>query len=363
MDPAQISLWKPVLDTSFRTPITLPPRGTVSFNAVLAESAASQSKARNPVQQGAASNFSSPQGLIEPPPRAASNSKAIDAYQQQENQPIETKKTSGFQKYRDDQLLSNPGGDHYYLNQKKVLSDPKDQDSFWGRLKKDLSDAAGNVKNFFNNVLFGAKFHYRDENDQIQEAKKKGFVGSLVDFVKDVGSAFSFGAWRPDGEEAPQGFVKRIGFFFSKMKEAVFGDLIQGVSGSVVNMGEDLIFAGWNVAETLPDATLGNFKAGRDATSAVFDNGQVVMDYLTDILPSGEASVRVHALDLKNLKKIKPPIYNNLKRPERTKGDERWQYVRNTPFRKTIETIGTLFMDILSLDLAGRIELFSEEKK
>ncbi|MFH1490537.1 MAG: hypothetical protein ABII06_16640, partial [Pseudomonadota bacterium] len=211
--------------------------------------------------------------------------------------------------------------------------------------------------------LFGAKTHYRDENNEIQETQKRGFIGSLVDFVKDLGSALSFGAWRPDGEEEPRGFGRRIGFFFSKVKEAVFGDLIQGVSGSVIDMGEDLLFAGWNFAETLPDATLGNFEAGRKATTAVFDNGQVVMDYLTDILPSGEAWARVHSPDLKDLKKMELPIYHNIRRPERTTGDDRWQFIRNTPFRKTIETVGSLMMDILSLDVLGQIRLFSDEKK
>ena len=39
---------------------------------------------------------------------------------------------SDWQKYKDDQLLSNPGGDGYYLKEKRVISDPEDQESFWG---------------------------------------------------------------------------------------------------------------------------------------------------------------------------------------------------------------------------------------
>ncbi|MBW1801899.1 MAG: hypothetical protein JRJ85_14335 [Deltaproteobacteria bacterium] len=295
-----------------------------------------------------------------PPAKLISRQNAAAAYYKQEKQVNSVPSMSALQKYKDDQLLSNPGGDHYYLAQKKVIPNPKEQASFWGRIKKDVSDAFGNVKNFFHNFLFGAKMHYRDENNQIRECKKQGFVGSVVEFFKDVGSAFTFGAWRPDGEEKPEGFLKRTGFFFSKMKEAVFGDMVEGVGGSIINMGEDILFAGWNLIETIPDATIGNVKAGRKWTTDIFDNGQVVLDYLTDIIPTGEAWIRVHSPDLK---KFKLPIYNNIRMPERNMEDDRWKYVRNTPFRKTIETIGSLFMDVLALDISGQIRMFSEKKK
>ncbi len=262
-------------------------------------------------------------------------------------------------KYKDDQLLSNPGGDHYDLDRKRVVDDTSGQRSFWGRVGKDLKDAFANAKNFFGNLLFGSKMHYRDENGQIQETRQRGLVGSVVDFFQDLGSALSFGAYRPDGEDAPEGFGERIGFFFSKLKEAIFGDLVQGVAGSVVHMAEDLLFAGWNLVETVPDATIGNFEAGRKATTAVFDNGQVALDYLTDIIPGGEASIRVHSPDLKNRK---APVWNNLSMPERNPDDVRWKFVRNTPFRKAIETVGSIAFDILSLKFLGDLHVFGEER-
>lgn len=296
---------------------------------------------------------------LEPTLKIASNMEAITAYKKQDDQSARLNKISDWEKYRDDQLLSNPGGDHYYLEQNKVVSHPDDQESFWGRLKKDFSDAFSNVKNFFQNLLFGSKIRYRDKNNQIQEAKQRGLIGSVIDFFKDLGSALSFGAWRPDGEAEPKGFLKRCGFFFSKMKEAIFGDLIQGVTGSIVHMGEDLIFAGWNLVESIPDATIGNLKEGKKLTTAIFDNGQVALDYLTDILPSGDAWLRVHSPDLK---KLSPPILNNINMPEHSTEDVRWKYVRNTPFRKTIETIGSLLIDVLTLKIFGHTKLFSEKQ-
>ena len=38
----------------------------------------------------------------------------------------------------------------------------EDQKSLAGRIGKDISDAVENIKNFFGNLLFGSKIHYRD---------------------------------------------------------------------------------------------------------------------------------------------------------------------------------------------------------
>ncbi|MFH1350522.1 MAG: hypothetical protein ABII26_06245 [Pseudomonadota bacterium] len=296
----------------------------------------------------------------EPPLNMVSNEEAISAYKKQENGPIPSHKMSDLEKYKDDQLLSNPGGDHYYLEENRVVPSPKGQESFWGRIGKDLSDTFANVKNFFKDLFIGSTIRYRDENDRIQEAEQRGFFGSVIDFFKDLGSALSLGLWRPDGEEEPQGFGERVGFFFSKIKDAIFGDLIQGISGSIIHMGEDLIFAGWNLLETIPDATIGNFQMGKRLTTAVFDNGQVLLDYLTDILPMGEAWIRVHTPNLKNLRL---PILNNAEMPEHNAEDARWRYVRNTPFRKIIETIGSLITDVFTLKILGETKLFSDDQK
>jgi len=270
---------------------------------------------------------------------------------------------TGWEKYKDDQLLSNPGGDHYYLKDKAVIAEPKDQETFWGRIGKDISDSFDNLKNSLENLFLGSKILYRDENNQIQEGTQRGLLGSVGDFFKDLGSALSFGAWRPDGEEEPKGFVDRMGFFFSKMKEALFGDLVQGVGGSAIRSGESLVLAGWNLLEVLPDATIGNFEEGRKLTTTIFDNGQVAIDYLTDIIPTGEAWLRVHSPNFDDLNDSKAPIIYNIQLPEYYTKDERWKYVRNTPFRKTIETIGSLLADIAIVKALGDSSFSSEGRK
>ncbi len=288
-----------------------------------------------------------------------SRKRGISEYKNRENQYAAFKNMSGVEKYKDDQLLKSPGGDFYYLDREGSVIEKEDQKSFWARVGKDISDSVGNIKNLFGDVFYGRKVHYRDKDNRVQESKQKGIIGSVVDCIKDLGSALSFGMWRPDGEQEPRGFIKRCGFFFNKMKEAVFGDLIQGLGGSAVHIGEDLIFTGWNLIETIPDATIGNFEKGRKLTTAIFDNGQVVLDFLTDILPSGDAWVRVHSMKLKDLK---PPVLNNITMPEYNEDDSRWKTVRNTSFRKSIETIGSIFTDILTLNILGNLRFFSEER-
>jgi hypothetical protein len=290
----------------------------------------------------------SPQSPEEAGPSFRQNAAA--AYEQQANHPNGAAPISDLQKYKDDQLLRNPGGKHYYLDKKEVVEHPEDQDSFLGRIKKDLSDSFGNVLNFFGNLFFGSKILYRDQNNQIQEAQQRGLIGTLVNFVKDLGSALSFGLWHPDEDQAPQGFMNRLVYSAGKLKDALLTDLIEGVPASVNHMGQNLLLAGWNLIEVLPDASIGNFEEGQKLTTTVFDNGQVVVEYLTDIIPSGDAWLRAHAA---NLKEVQPPFIYNLKMPEHYSGDTRWEYVRNTPLRKSIESVGALLADVGAIALIG----------
>ena len=258
---------------------------------------------------------------------------------------------SGWQKYKDDQLLRNPGGDHYYLEENRVSEDPKDRKSFLARLGKDVSDSFDNVKNFFGNLFMGSKFRYRNENNEIKEATQRGFVGNCVDFIKDLGSALSFGLWHPGEEKGPQGAMERLTYVGSKLKKALLDDMVEGIPKSVNHMGKNLVLAGLNLVQVLPDATIGNLEGGRKLTTTIFDNSQVMVEYLTDVIPSGDAWFRVHA---SSFLEDRVPFLYNLQMPEHSIGDARWQNVRNTPFRKTIETIGTLLADIATIGLAGQ---------
>ena len=256
-----------------------------------------------------------------------------------------------WQKYKDDQLLRNPGGDHYSLDKNGVSEDPDDRKSFLERVGKNLSDVAGNVKNFFGNLFMGSKFRYRDENGAIKDATTRGFIGTCIDFSRDLGCALSFGLLRPENEKEPQSFMERLAYSGSKLKQAILGDLMEGIPQSVNHMAKNVVLAGWNLVQVIPDATIGNFDAGRKLTTTIFDNGQVMVEYLTDVIPTGDAWFRVHAASFMDLK---TPIVFNLEKPEHSASDTRWQYVRNTPFRKTIETIGALLADIASIGLIGQ---------
>lgn len=335
--------------------------GGQSFQAVLnaTKPAAAPAPANLPLAPGAQGNLISPSTfMLAQAPSSPSKKNAAAAYAQQAQQAQQAKQgkdpgqMSGYQKYKDDQLLRNPGGKNYYLEEKKVVDKPKDQESFMGRVGKDVSDVVGNIKGLFGNFFMGTKIRYRGENNEIKEAKQRGLIGTCGDFFKHLGSALSFGLWHPDDKKGPQGAMERASFFGSNLKKAFLGDVIEGIPQSVNHMGKNLLLAGWNLVEVLPDATIGNFDAGKKLTTTLFDNGQVMVEYLTDVVPSGDAWLRVHA---GSLKKLKAPILYNIGMPEHSKtGDTRWEYIRNTPFRKSIETIGTLLADVATMGLLGQ---------
>lgn len=247
-----------------------------------------------------------------------------------------------YKAYKEDQLLSNPGGDNFFVNKTTgVINNNYDHGKFSKRVGKDLADAASNLINAVKDIGFGAKFKYVDKNGRIMEAQKDGFLKTVSSFFKNVASGLSFGAYTPKGETKPVGVFGKVKHMFKKIfKEAVLDNVVLGVPKSVINVGEDLMFASLNTLEAIPDATIGNFKAGRKATTKIFDNAQVALDYATDILPGGEASGRTHSIKLaKGVKGL--PIINNFTTSENGPDEPNWKYVRNTGFRKFIETIAS----------------------
>jgi len=244
--------------------------------------------------------------------------------------------------YKEDQLMSNPGGDSFFLSKTSgVIDNGYDHSRISKRVGKDLADAGNNLINAVKDLGIGAKFKYVDESGNVKDGRKVGFAGTVVNFFKDMASGLSFGLYSPEGEAKPQG-AGRIKHLFKKIfKDALVGDIVKGIPRSVINIGEDVMFAGLNAVEAVPDATIGNFKAGRKATTAIFDNTQVAMDFLTDVLPGGEASIRARSFKLaKGLKGL--PIINNITTPEKKDDEKDWKYVRNTNFRKVLETIPSL---------------------
>ena len=85
--------------------------------------------------------------------------KAEKAYATNQTQP---RSGSGWQVYRDEQLLSSPGGDGYDWSGKAQEAAPGIHDSFAGRVGKDLRDAGANLRLFFDDLFQGSERSYRD---------------------------------------------------------------------------------------------------------------------------------------------------------------------------------------------------------
>ena len=219
-----------------------------------------------------------------------------------EKTPIEPEKPKKIQppgtlseqmaKYKIDQLIAEPGGDFYSRNGDNVSVRPAyDQTELKGRVSKDLSDAGENIIRLFEDITKGSSRNYIGPDGEINTYQKLGLFDSLGNFVKNLSSGLSFGAYVPEGEEKPQG-MDRIKHFFSKIfKEAIVKDLGTNTTTAAVSGLRHSVLAAINALEAVPDATIGNIEAGRKLTTNVFDNGQVAVSYLTDIIPGGEAQI------------------------------------------------------------------------
>ncbi len=260
--------------------------------------------------------------------------------------------------YVEDQLLSNPGGDRYDLTQKDGFFH-KDPSNWKISILKDIKDALENIKNFFLDFTIGSTFKYKDKNGQIHTARKRGLLQSVVSFFKNVISGISFGLYTPKNRQSPSGFTGRIKHFFKSLYSAFFTDIVEGVGSSVNHMTEDLALGVWNAIETVPDSTIGITKPGRKITTKIFDGGQVIIDYATDVLPGGEGWLRVHGGNLLN---GKLPIITNLQKPTYN-NDPKWKYVRNTSFRKAIETIGSIITDVMYFLFIRKNSVFGNDNR
>ena len=259
------------------------------------------------------------------------------------NKPSKSSIIEQYKTYKEDQLMSNPGGDNFFLNKTgEVIDNNYDHSGITKRVGKDLTDVGNNLLNAVKDLGIGAKIKYVDKFGNIKDGRKVGFSGTMINFFKNVASGLSFGLYSPEGEIKPHGGAGRIKHLFKKIfKDALVGDVVKGVPKSIIHIGEDIMFAGLNAVEIVPDATIGNVKAGRKFTTAIFDNTQVIMDFITDVIPGGDASMRTRSFKLaKGLKGL--PIINNLTTPEEEQDKKDWRYVRNTSFRKVIETIPSL---------------------
>jgi len=273
-------------------------------------------------------------------------------------------------KYVEDQMLSERNVPESIYNTKKGIGN---------RLGNDFKDAGRNLENLFGDIFFGAKKNYVVEDGSVKTTKKsKGVLGSVFDGIKNI------------VYEGPKNIVKgEVGTGLKNM----FWDGTIGMVGNTLQAGGNIIddgvgFAVNGVIEPTFDLTIGNLHS--NLSSVPSDALQTIVDFSTDIIPGNEAWMRVHdPLEMvkdspseeseikkvgekvensnseksENKKHENPieeryklnltwPIVNNWKTPEfAIEGDNLRNTVRNTKFRKIIETSGSLAADLLVLDL------------
>ena len=218
---------------------TLPSSGSQSFDMALKEAElenrSPQSEAGFPVYSpdtppSAIPALSSPEFLKTPPPKSLD---VAAAYQRQAEQTDGAAHLSGFQKYKDDQLLRNPGGRNYYLDEKKVL-EPSLEQSLWALIRKDFSDAFRKYQEFFRQHVSGDhRFFTGTRKMKSSRDNKRGLLRTMGDFCRDLGERLEFRRMA-SGLRAgpPQGFKARFLYSVSKLKDAFIGDILTGVPSS-----------------------------------------------------------------------------------------------------------------------------------
>ena len=264
--------------------------------------------------------------------------------------------------YKQEQLRLHPGGDYVNWNGEDLKSDAVENKNIFERIKKDCMDGLVNLGNFFKDFLWGSDRKFVGDAGQVKTSHTIGLLGKLVLSFKDLVSGFSFGKYFSDDKPAPQGVIDRAVFSVKKLFQGVIlNDIVYGIPSSTINMLDDAALGVWNLMEVVPEATLGNIPDGHTLVTTIFDSGQVAIDYITDCLPTGEAWMRVHGFQV-NGGEVAPPVLFNLTLPERYADDSRWSTIQNTPFRKTIETIGSLLADF-GLAAVGYNPLYTSQRR
>lgn len=255
-------------------------------------------------------------------------------------------------RYKEDQLLANPGGDHYHTDREKdIIVRPGGPAGFFERIGKDLKDAGRNFLNLAENFFFGAEYKYRDAEGNIQTGRHQGLIGTARKFFRNLASGLSLGEYVQEGEPAPQGAWERAKHFFQKVfGEALLNNLVAGVPRAVGHMVKDGMLGVLNLLEVIPDATVGNLPEGERLVTETFDNAQVALSYALDILPYGDAWARVNSPGSTDGGAGFPILYN-LGSPAKGLRDSHWARVLNTPFRKAIETVGSVLTSALTFFL------------
>ncbi|MCB1196347.1 hypothetical protein KDK77_09190 [bacterium] len=247
--------------------------------------------------------------------------------------------------YKEDQFLAHPGSDNYFIRNGKIEYDTAYEHSdFSKRIGKDITDALLNFNNAILDSLFGAKFRYVDQNGSLQEGKKDGLLGALGKFTKNM---FEGIYAKPDTNNPTPNAMDKIVYSGKKILiDGIGKNLFIDVPHSMIDITEDLFIGTLNAFEIVPDATIGNFEAGRKLTTKIFDNGQLAINYISDVLPTGEAWLRVHSFGTDATNRNLPVLFN-IKSPQQGLDDIRWESIRNTPFRKAIETVGSIAANFL----------------
>ncbi|MDY6862750.1 MAG: hypothetical protein SV062_07145 [Thermodesulfobacteriota bacterium] len=283
--------------------------------------------------------------------------KNIDLPSQWQNSKIDNNSIiSQIKTYRREQLLGNPGGDGYNIDKalNKISPLRVTKTGFTGRIYKDLTDAGKNIMNCIKNLGTGANYAYMKSDNQVEEMSKTGFLQTIKNFCRHFLRGLTFGLYPSGkGKKVEVATSHRVIQAAKNIGRAIFVDIGRDIPKCGINLVEDIALCGLNTIEVIPDATVANLPNGEKVVNEIFDDTQVLINYLADVAPTGDAWMRVHSMEISKNRFI-PPIIKNLTSKERDFENDYLKTVYNSKFRKIIETIGSLTGDVLFFNYFNR---------
>lgn len=207
---------------------------------------------------------------------------------------------------------------------------------------------------------------FKENNDNAGANMKtagRGLMGTIVGIAELPGKVLNGITWGliPDycldceeskvGSKPGEGAWNKVMYPFKK----VIGDGAGDVINPAVDTVKGAAFGAWNVsAQNILDASIGSAgDAGRKISNGLNNGILLTADWATNCIPASDASMRVHAMDPEQGAAGLPIINNAMNIDEHTVelADGSQGTVSNTTFRKSIETVGSLFGDWLLYEM------------
>jgi len=239
-----------------------------------------------------------------------------------------------------------------------------DRNTINGRVAENFDNAGKNLQNAgsgFLNLIEG-----------LVELPGKIANGITWGLIPEYGLELTGDKANPKFSKVDDGFSKKgiFGKIFHPLTKIIGDGAFCGVADPVLDTAKGVTFAALNTVQTIPDATIGCIKPGRFVSDTIFNTVYGVTDLAANAFPGGDASQRVHSVDLKKDGAKGWMLVNNFNTDSyivpKAGGNENCPedmiVIENTPTRQWSEFLSTMAWYFLALDSNKDSGVISDRK-